>query len=285
MESKELRFRRVGLSSDGAVIFCELENGKTYAMPLAALERAEDWNPRAKPKTLGIIHDGYAALVRFNTGVEIDFPTDFVLHICEPTYAWHKDKLRGESSCVGERIREIREARGLTLHELAVKSGIAKPNLSRLENDKVTPTFATLRTIAAALDTHPALLVSVERPEDAWTWTRHAFDDWKLSLRWNGRSNVALVRSAELVSVFLATRPEHRYARKKLLKQASYAPTHDPDNPQHSLDADKWAREIATAKEANREGAKFADIIGICHSGRRDGAANHDKYLKRKRRR
>ena len=27
----------------------------------------------------------------------------------------------------------------------------------------------------------------------------------------------------------------------------------------------------------------FADIIGICHSGRRDGAANHDEYLKRKR--
>lgn len=27
----------------------------------------------------------------------------------------------------------------------------------------------------------------------------------------------------------------------------------------------------------------FADIIGICHSGRRDGAAKHDKYLKKKR--
>jgi predicted DNA-binding antitoxin AbrB/MazE fold protein len=26
----------------------------------------------------------------------------------------------------------------------------------------------------------------------------------------------------------------------------------------------------------------FADIIGICHSGRRDGAANHDQYLKEK---
>jgi predicted DNA-binding antitoxin AbrB/MazE fold protein len=26
----------------------------------------------------------------------------------------------------------------------------------------------------------------------------------------------------------------------------------------------------------------FADIIGICHSGRTDGAANHDKYLKSK---
>src|SRR5438128_1859951 len=63
MESNEPRFKHVGLSSDGAVIFCELDNGKTYAMPLCALERAENWNPKAKPKTVSIIHDGYAALV------------------------------------------------------------------------------------------------------------------------------------------------------------------------------------------------------------------------------
>ena len=85
MESDELRFSHVGLSSDGAVVFCEMDNGKTYAMPLCALERAEDWNPRAKPKSAGIIHDGYAAFVEFGTGVKIDFPSDFVLHVCEPT--------------------------------------------------------------------------------------------------------------------------------------------------------------------------------------------------------
>ena len=31
MESDELRFKHVGLSSDGAVIFCEMDNGKTYS--------------------------------------------------------------------------------------------------------------------------------------------------------------------------------------------------------------------------------------------------------------
>src|SRR5438067_2823180 len=31
------------------------------------------------------------------------------------------------------------------------------------------------------------------------------------------------------------------------------------------------------------EDDQFADIIGICHSGRKDGADKHDKYLKRKR--
>ncbi|MCI0640635.1 MAG: helix-turn-helix transcriptional regulator, partial [Gemmataceae bacterium] len=55
---------------------------------------------------------------------------------------------------------------------------IAKPNLSRLENDKVTPKFETLRTIAGALGTHPAMLVQ----KDAWEWTRHIFTEWKLTL-------------------------------------------------------------------------------------------------------
>ena len=161
MESNELRFRHVGLASDGAVIFCALDNGKTYAMPLLALERAEDWDAKAKPKAVGILHDGYAAFVKFNTGVKIDFPADFVLHVCEPSYAWYKDKNRVTSG-VGGRIRAIREARGLTLDALAAKCGIAKPNLSRLENDKVSPTFETLRAVAAALDTHPALLVAAK---------------------------------------------------------------------------------------------------------------------------
>ncbi len=252
MESKELRFKHVGLSSDGAVIFCEMDNGTTYAMPLLALEQAEDWNPKAKPRAAGIIHDGYAAFVEFDTRVQIDFPSDFVLHVCEPSYAYYKDKGRAASG-VGGRIREIRKARGLTLDALAAKCGIAKPNLSRLENDKVTPTFDTLRTIAAALDTHPALLVSAKKPEHAWTWTRHVFTEWKLGLLWKESapgSTVQPVSMADLVKVFLATRPEHRYARQRLF--ALYT----PHNPEFSLHAEEWAREVAAAKAASRDRAK-----------------------------
>ncbi len=248
MESNELRFRHVGLSSDGAVVFCEMDNGKIYAMPLRALEKAEDWNPKAKPKAAGIIHDGYAAFVEFDTSVKIDFPSDFVLHVCEPSYACYKDKGRAVSG-VGGRIREIRKARGLTLDALAAKCGIAKPNLSRLENNKVTPTYETLRTVAAALDTHPALLVR----RDAWTWTQHKFNEWRLALRWNPGSPPVPVGSEELVKVFLETRPEHWYARPKLLQHADLAP-HDQKLRPYLLDAEKWAREVAAAKAAQKGG-------------------------------
>ncbi len=245
MASDEPRFRHVGLSSDGAVVFCELDNGKTYAMPLGALDRAENWDPRAKPTAAGIIHDGYAAVVEFNNGESIDFPSDFVLHVCEPSYTWYKDKSRAVSD-VGGRIREIRGWRHMTLEALAAKCGIAKPNLSRLENGKVTPKYETLRAIAAALDIHPALLVQ----KDAWMWTQHAFDEWKRSLRWNPGSRGEPVNSKKLVTVFLAKYPEHRYARAKLLKHANHAPPHDPNLPECVLDAEKWAREVAAARAA-----------------------------------
>src|SRR5438876_6982262 len=223
MESNELHFKHVGLSSDGFIVFCEMDNGKTYAMPLGALERAEDWNPKAKPRAVGIIHDGYAAVVEFDTGTTIDFPSDFVLHVCEPSYRWHKDKGRAISG-VGGRVRQIRKARGLTLDALAAKCGIAKPNLSRLEHDKVTPKFDTLRAIAAALDTHPALLVSDTKPEHACTWTRHAFTEWKLGLLWKeGVADRVEVRATDMVDVFLRMRPEHAYdrsVRTKLLRHS-----------------------------------------------------------------
>jgi predicted DNA-binding antitoxin AbrB/MazE fold protein len=40
-----------------------------------------------------------------------------------------------------------------------------------------------------------------------------------------------------------------------------------------------------TMTMTTKEDDPFADLIGVFSSGRTDGAANHDKYLKRKRRR
>jgi transcriptional regulator with XRE-family HTH domain len=262
MESNEPRFRHVGLSSDGLVVFCEMETGKTYAMPLRALERAEDWNPKAKPQTVGIIHDGYAAVVEFDTGTTIDFPSDFVLHVCEPSYTWYKNKSRAVSG-IGRWIRKIRRSRDLTLEALAAKCGIAKPNLSRLENDKVTPTLATLQTVAAAMNVDLALVDVAEQPEYAWTWTRHKFDEWSRGLRWsrvNRSSPAAPVRAKDMVKVFVARWPEHEYAREKLLEHSDIQKfldpkRRDPDLHEHLLDSERWAREKAAAKAA-RERAK-----------------------------
>ena len=53
---------------------------------------------------------------------------------------------------VGERIRELREAKGLTQREIANRIGIDDYYISRLENNHVNPTLATMQKIATALD-------------------------------------------------------------------------------------------------------------------------------------
>jgi transcriptional regulator with XRE-family HTH domain len=51
----------------------------------------------------------------------------------------------------GELIRQAREAAGISQRELARRSGILQPMLSRIENGLQQPCLNTLRTIAQAL--------------------------------------------------------------------------------------------------------------------------------------
>lgn len=51
----------------------------------------------------------------------------------------------------GEALREWRAARGLTLQEVADKTGISKSYLSAIELGKSSPTVRTLEEIAKAL--------------------------------------------------------------------------------------------------------------------------------------
>jgi transcriptional regulator with XRE-family HTH domain len=53
---------------------------------------------------------------------------------------------------IGGRIRAIRTERGLTLDELHRRSRVSKSSLSKIENDRASPTFEILERIAAGLD-------------------------------------------------------------------------------------------------------------------------------------
>lgn len=49
-------------------------------------------------------------------------------------------------------IKEVRKNKGITLRELAFKSGIPKSTLSNFENDKSSPDMDNLEAIARALN-------------------------------------------------------------------------------------------------------------------------------------
>lgn len=70
---------------------------------------------------------------------------------------------------LGQRIRSLRKEQGLSLEQLAAKSGVALATLSRLENGKGPGTFRTHRRITEALGIPlPEFYLGLEEPsEDA----------------------------------------------------------------------------------------------------------------------
>lgn len=59
---------------------------------------------------------------------------------------------------IGKSIRHLRKERGMTLEELAEKSGVALATLSRMENNKMTGTLDSHNRICKALNTSIAEL-------------------------------------------------------------------------------------------------------------------------------
>ncbi|GAB2621323.1 helix-turn-helix domain-containing protein [Pseudactinotalea suaedae] len=53
---------------------------------------------------------------------------------------------------LGERLRELRSARGLTLRRLADETGLSAGLLSQLENGRTDPSIETLRRLAKVFD-------------------------------------------------------------------------------------------------------------------------------------
>jgi len=68
---------------------------------------------------------------------------------------------------IGERVRTIREAKGITTTELAQMVGMSQAQISRLENGKQGYRSATLCKIADALHTKVPFLVSGRRGQTA----------------------------------------------------------------------------------------------------------------------
>src|SRR5258705_12203306 len=60
---------------------------------------------------------------------------------------------------LGKKSRELRFRRGLTVQQLAELSGLSKGFISQVENGRTSPSLATLRDLARALDTSVAYLV------------------------------------------------------------------------------------------------------------------------------
>jgi len=63
---------------------------------------------------------------------------------------------------LGERLRSMRRARGLTLRDLAERAGVTESFLSQVEREVASPSIATVQRIARSLDLSIAQLFAEE---------------------------------------------------------------------------------------------------------------------------
>lgn len=147
--------------------FIGFRNGKVYKLPrplLREIEGADDGSTVVgQPR---VVDGGDAFIVRLASGRHYDVAADFVLYHCEPSYRFHKGKPEQQAreadsaARIGQRVRALREQRGLTQDALAAKADMKAPNLSRLEGGKHVPSLPTLERVAAALGVRVADLVA-----------------------------------------------------------------------------------------------------------------------------
>ena len=88
---------------------------------------------------------------------------------------------------IGAQIRQFRNDRGLTLHQLAQATELSTPYLSQLENDKASPSINTLRRIARALDVNIVEFFAHDLVQDPpimpkESWTKVVLPDWNADL-------------------------------------------------------------------------------------------------------
>lgn len=79
-----------------------------------------------------------------------DLKNYFDKQMQDPGFRAEYEKTRPEFE-VTRALIEARVSEGMTQKELAEKSGIRQSNISRIENGSVSPTIATLQSLAAGL--------------------------------------------------------------------------------------------------------------------------------------
>src|SRR5271170_7761583 len=67
-----------------------------------------------------------------------------------------------DPAVIGVRVRALRESMGLSLRDLALRSGVSAPMLSQVERGETSPTLAVAARIAAGLDLRLSQLLRLD---------------------------------------------------------------------------------------------------------------------------
>ncbi len=93
----------------------------------------------------------------------------------------------GKGQTIGEKLRDLRTMRAMTLEEVAVRCDLSKGFLSQLERDLASPSIATLTDILDSLGSDLKTFFSDDRPEKVVFTPSEVFEktgENGLSIKW-----------------------------------------------------------------------------------------------------
>jgi DNA-binding XRE family transcriptional regulator len=124
-------------------------DGRSGLIPFADLPEIENLADLTSLE----IPNPFELLITNARGEQNEIPWDFARHYCDVSYQPRIESVaaRGRAA-LGAKIKQTREARGLTQQELATLTGINRVTLSRLEAGRQSPRLDTLNTLAKSLN-------------------------------------------------------------------------------------------------------------------------------------
>jgi DNA-binding Xre family transcriptional regulator len=151
-DSAYLRLDRVEYDPRRKEIRVRFRDGDTATIPVTRLVRRDpfalDWS------RLVVEEDGYIHVpARPSAGREdADIPAFDMRVLTDAQFAAYLARKAEEAARrVGERLRALRKARGLTAKEVAARAGLAQQTISRIELGQHDVVFSTLEKILAAM--------------------------------------------------------------------------------------------------------------------------------------
>jgi transcriptional regulator with XRE-family HTH domain len=83
-------------------------------------------------------------------------------HVANGTAAMHPPQDTLEPTVLGARVKALREAGGLSLRDLAARSGVSAPMLSQVERGETSPTLTVASRIATGLELRLSQLLRLD---------------------------------------------------------------------------------------------------------------------------
>ena len=153
---RKIRDVRYSVAEDRFIV--TFDSGKEYSFSRSSLE-VDDGSELVNVQ---LDRGRFFFRVTQASGNRYEVPWDRVLHESEPAYRYYRgrmDRTKGGRE-LGARIRNLREAKGLTQEALADAVGMMRSNISRIEAEKHHPTLDTLERIAKALKVSVADIIA-----------------------------------------------------------------------------------------------------------------------------